>query len=434
MSPFIAGFIGIGILLLVFAMGMPIAFAMALIGMLGFGYLVSMDAGFGLLARDIFAQFSSYPLTVIPMFVLMGSFAFAAGIGRKLYEMAYTVFGQVHGGLTIASIAACAGFGAVSGSTAATCATIGKIAIPEMKRYNYSDSLATGSVAAAGGLGIIIPPSTSFIVYGILTEQSIGKLFISGVIPGIIIAILFMGTVTILCRLNPASGPSGYPTTWRQKLKALTGLTDAAILFLLTIGGLFAGWFSPTQAGAIGGAGALIIGLARRELTWQAFWGSAKDGMRISCMLLLLIAGATIFGHFMAVSKIPFMLADYLAALPVSSVVVMVIICLFWFIMGCFIDAMALIVLLIPIFFPVVMELGFDPIWFGVIITVVSMIALVTPPVGVNAYVIKGITTGIPLETIFRGIMPFLIPFVIALALLIAVPELATFLPGIISY
>lgn len=434
MSPFTIGIIGIGVLLLVFAMGMPISFTMALIGMIGFCYLVSPAAGMSLLARDVFAQFASYPLTVIPMFVLMGSFAFASGIGRKLYEVAYTTVGQFRGGLTIASIAACAGFGAVCGSTAATCATIGKIALPEMKQYNYSDTLATGTVAAAGGLGILIPPSTSFIVYGILTEQSIGKLFISGVIPGIIIAILFMATVAFICRRDPASGPPGVPTTWKQKVRGSIGLTDALVLFALTMGGLFAGWFSPTQAGAIGSAGALLIGLARRELTWRGFFEAAKDSMRISCMILVLLAGAIIFGHFMAVSTIPFVLADYAGSLPVSPIVVMGMICVVWFILGCFVDAMALIVLFVPIIFPVVIELGFDPIWFGVMITVLSMIAVVTPPVGVNLYVIKGVAKEVPLETIFKGILPFLVPFFVAVALLMAFPQIATFLPSFITY
>jgi len=434
MSPFGIGLIGIVVLLLVFALGMPISFAMALVGIAGFCYLVSPAAGFSLLARDVFAQFASYPLSVIPVFVLMGSFAFAAGIGRKLYETAYATMGEFRGGLTIASIAACTGFGAVCGSTAATCATIGKIALPEMKKYGYNDTLATGTIAAAGGLGILIPPSTSFIVYGILTEQSIGRLFISGIIPGIIITILFMATVYFLCRRDPSIGPPGVRTTIGQKLRAMSGLTDTAILFALSIGGLFAGWFSPTQAGAIGAAGALIIGLARRELTWQGFWEASKDGIRISCMILVLIAGATIFGHFMAVSTIPFVLADYLGALPVPPVVVMIILCAFWFILGCFIDAMALIVLFVPIVFPVVMALGFDPIWFGVMITVLSMVAVATPPVGVNLYVIKGVAKEIPLETIFKGVLPFLIPFLIALALLIAFPQLATFLPSFIMY
>jgi C4-dicarboxylate transporter DctM subunit len=434
MSPFVIGIIGFGVLLLFFIIGVPISFSMALVGMVGFIYLVSPNAGLSFLVRDVFSQLTSYPLTVIPMFVLMGTYAFAAGIGRKLFNTTYVIMGETRGGLAIASIWASAGFGAVCGSTTATCATIGRVAIPEMRRFNYSDVLSTGTVAAAGGLGIMIPPSTTFIVYGLLTEQSIGKLFIAGIIPGIIIAIMFMFTVYIYCRRNPQAGPPGPRSTWRQKFASLVGLTDTLLLFALTMGGLFGGIFSPTQAGAIGGAGALLIGIARRELTWKGFVESSKEGLRISCMILLLIAGATVFGHFIAVTQIPASLAGWAGSLPVPPWVIITMLYVFWFILGCFVDAMALIVLLVPIFYPLVISLGFDPIWFGVIITVFSMIAVVTPPVGVNAYVVKGLFKEIPLETVFKGILPYLIPFTIATALIIAFPQLATFLPRFISY
>ncbi len=434
MSPFVAGIVGFGFLILLFMLGVPIAFTMALVGMLGFIYIVSLGSGLSLPVRDIFAQFTSYPLTVIPMFVLMGTYAFAAGIGRKLFNTAYTIMGQTRGGLAIASIWACAGFGAVCGSTSATCATIGKVAIPEMKRFKYSDVLSTGTVAAAGGLGIMIPPSTTFIVYGLLTEQSIGKLFISGIVPGIILAILFMATVDIYCRRNPEAGPPGPPTTWKQKFFSLTGLVDTILLFILAIGGLFAGLFSPTQAGAIGSAGALIIGIARREISWKSFVEASKDGLRISCMIMMLVAGAVVFGHFITVTGIAATLADWAGGLPVPPWVIMALLYVFWFILGCLVDAMALIVILVPIFYPLVISLGYDPIWFGVIITIFSMIAVITPPVGVNAYVVKGIFKEIPLETVFKGIFPYLIPFTLATALIIAFPQIATFLPKFISY
>jgi C4-dicarboxylate transporter DctM subunit len=434
MSPFAIGILGFAALLFLFIIGVPIAFSMAIVGMAGFMYIVSPSVGLNSPIRQIFEQFTSYPLTVIPMFVLMGTYAFAAGIGRKLFNTTYTIMGQTRGGLAMASIWASAGFGAVCGSTTATCATIGRVAIPEMRRYNYSDVLSTGTIASAGGLGIMIPPSTTFIVYGILTEQSIGRLFISGILPGIMIAIMFMVTVYLYCRRNPESGPPGPATTWGQKFKSLTGLTDTLLLFALTMGGLFAGIFSPTQAGAIGGAGALVIGLARRELTWKSFVEASRDGLRISCMILLLIAGATVFGRFIAVTQIPATLAGWAGGLPVPPWVIMAMLYVFWFILGCFVDAMALIVLLVPIFYPLVIQLGFDPIWFGVIITVFSMIAVITPPVGVNAYVVKGLFKEIPLETVFKGILPYLVPFTLATALIIAFPQIATFLPRFISY
>jgi C4-dicarboxylate transporter DctM subunit len=368
------------------------------------------------------------------MFILMGTFAFASGISRRLYRTAYAWVGQFRGGLTIATVFACAGFGAICGSSTATAATMGQIALPEMKKYKYDDALATGTVAAAGTLGILIPPSTVFIVYGIMTEQSIGKLFVSGILPGILLAIFFAATVALLCRRNPSIGPPGLPTTWKEKVRALTGITPALILFLLAIGGLFLGWFSPTQAGAIGAAGALVIGLARRQLSWRSFFDAGKEGLRTSCMVIFIIAGAIIFGHFMAVSRIPFVLAEWLGELPVPRMVIMGVIIFIYIIGGCFMDSMALIVLTIPIFYPLVIKLGFDPIWFGVIIVLTGGIGVITPPVGVNVYVIKGISPDVPLEAIFRGIFPFVVAFIIVTIILMIFPQIATFLPSYITY
>jgi C4-dicarboxylate transporter, DctM subunit len=434
MSPIIIGGIGIGFLLVLFAIGMPISFAMGLAGVIGFAYVANLNTALSLLPRDVFEQIASYPLSVIPMFVMMGCYAFASGIGKKLFDTAYILLGHLPGGLTVATIAASTAFGAICGSTAATCATIGKVAIPEMKRYNYDDALSTGTVAVAGSLGIIIPPSTTFIVYGILTEQSIGKLFIAGIIPGLVLALLFMITVFFMCRASPNIGPAGKATTLKEKLVSAKGLIDTVILFVVTIGGLFAGWFSPTQAGAIGAVGAIVIGLITRELKWKKFINSTREGLHISCMILFLIAGAIVFGHFITRTNMPAVLANWVGTLDVSPVVVMSLIIVFWFILGCFIDAMAIIVLLTPIVFPIVTNLGYDPIWFGVIITVLSMTAVVTPPVGVNAYVVKGIAKDVPLQTIFKGIMPYLIPFFVGIVILIAFPILSTFLPQFITY
>jgi tripartite ATP-independent transporter DctM subunit len=434
MSPVAAGIIGIALLVLLFLLRMPVAFAMALVGFLGFAYLTSPEAALSLLARDIFDSFSSYPLSVIPMFILMGTFAFASGISQRLYKTTYAWIGHRRGGLTIATVFACAGFGAICGSSTATAATMGKIALPEMKKYNYDDALATGTVAAAGTLGILIPPSTVLIVYGILTEESIGKLFVAGILPGILLSIFFAATVALLCWRNPAIGPPGVPTSWKEKLRAMTGIIEALILFLLAIGGLFLGWFGPTQAGAIGAGGALLIGLARRQLSWRSFFDAGKEGLRTSCMVIFIITGAVIFGHFMAVSRIPFVLADWLGGLPIHPMAVMAVIIFIYFIGGFFMDAMGLIVVTIPIFFPIVMKLGFDPIWFGVIIVLVGEMGVITPPVGVNVFVIKGIAPDVPLETIFRGIFPFLAALIIATIILVIFPQIATFLPGIVSY
>lgn len=434
MSTATVGIIGIGLLVVLFLLRMPVAFAMALVGFVGFASLSTPEAALSLLGRDIFDSFSSYPLSVIPMFILMGTFAFASGISQRLYKTAYAWVGHRRGGLTIATVFACAGFGAICGSSAATAATMGKIALPEMKKYNYDDTLATGTVAAAGTLGILIPPSTVFIVYGILTEQSIGKLFVAGILPGILLSIFFAATVALLCWRNPAIGPPGPPTSWREKLKALTGIIEALILFLLAIGGLFGGLFSPTQAGAIGAGGALLIGLARRQLSWQTFIEAGKEGLRTSCMVIFIITGAVIFGHFMAVSRIPFMLADWLGGLHIHPMAVMGVIIFIYFIGGFFMDAMGLIVVTVPIFFPVVLKLGFDPIWFGVIIVLVGEMGVITPPVGVNVFVIKGIAPDIPLHKIFKGIFPFLVALIFMTILLLIFPKIATYLPSLTTY
>jgi len=311
---------------------------------------------------------------------------------------------------------------------------MGRVALPEMKRYKYDDSLATGCVAAAGSLGILIPPSTIFIVYGILTEESIGKLFIAGVLPGILLAILFAAVVFFLCLRNPKLAPAGAATSWKEKLAGLTGTIEMLILFVLVIGGLFMGLFSPTQAGAVGAAGALIIGLARRQLTWQGFLFAVKDTLRITCMVMVIVAGATVFGHFIAIAKIPLVLSDWVGGLPLPPMAIMGLIVFMYLIGGCFMDALALITLTIPIIFPLVISLNFDPIWFGVIIVLVTEMGVITPPVGVNVYVIKGIAENVPLETIFKGIFPFLIALVITVIILLVFPQIATFLPSFTVY
>jgi C4-dicarboxylate transporter DctM subunit len=434
MSPETAGIAGIVLLLLLFLLRLPVAFAMAFTGVLGFAYLGGLESALTLLAQDIFETLSSYPLSVIPMFILMGSFAFASGISQRLYMTSYTWVGQLRGGLTVATVFACAGFGAICGSSTATAATMGKIALPEMKKYKYNDTLATGTVAAAGTLGILIPPSTVLIVYGILTEESIGKLFVAGILPGAVLSLFFAVTVILMCLRNPDIGPPGPATTWTQKLQAITGIIEAILLFLLTIGGLFLGWFSPTQAGAIGAAGALLIGVIRGQLKLKIAIAAAKDGLRTACMVLFIITGATIFGHFMAISNIPFVLADWVGNLPLPPMAIMGVMTFIYFIGGFFMDSMALIVVTIPIFFPIVIKLGMDPIWFGVMVVLVAEMGVITPPVGVNVFVIKGIAPDIPLERIFRGILPFLAALIVFTVLLMLFPEIATFLPSLVTY
>ena len=314
------------------------------------------------------------------MFVLMGSFAFAAGIGQRLYKAAYVLVGDRPGGLGIATIIGCAGFAAICGSTAATAATMGRIALPEMKKYNYNDTLAAGTVASGGTLGILIPPSTVFIVYGFLTEQSIGELFVAGLLPGLLLTLLFVLTISLMCRFKPELGPPGESISLKEKFKAFLSAFEAIGIFGLVIGGLFLGWFSPVQAGGIGAALALLIGLLRRSVTWENFVDLTKDGLRTSVMILSVIAGATVFSHFMAITTIPFVLADWVQGLPLPPIAIVAVIVFIFFIGGFFIDVMALLTILIPILFPVVKNLGLDLIWFGVVIVVVSNLGVLTPP------------------------------------------------------
>jgi len=434
MSPVAIGIVGIFILIVLFMIEFPVAFAMAFVGILGFAYIVSPSAGLEMLAMDIFENFSSYNLTVIPMFVFMGTIAFRIGMSTRLFNASHALFGKVRGGLAIATIMACAGFAAICGSTNATAAAMGTVSLPQMKRYKYDDSLATGCVAAAGSLGILIPPSALLIVFGVLTEESIGKLFIAGILPGILLAALFMLAVQILCTRNPNLGPPGPATTIKQKLGAISAVGEVLILFLLVLGGLFTGWFSPTQAGGAGAVGVLLLGLLRRQLSWKGFVEAGKDALLITCMVMLIVTGAMIFGHFMAVTQIPFVLSRWVGQLDLPPMVIMGLIVFVHLIAGCFMDGFALIVLTVPILLPLIKALGINIYWFGIIIVLIVEMGTITPPVGINVYVIKGVAGDIPLETIFKGIFPFLAALIVAVIILMVFPQIATFLPSFASY
>jgi len=433
MSPTVVGLIGIAALFLLIFSRMPIGFVMAIVGFIGFGVVVSFDASLNLIAKDIYSVFGSYNLTVIPLFVLMGQLAFHSGISKRLFDAAYKFIGHWPGGLAIATIGACAGFAAICGSTNATAATMAAVTLPEMKRYNYKPELATGVVAAGGSLGILIPPSVIFIVYGILTEQSIGKLFMAGLIPGLLLTGLFVITIVIWTTLRPELGPRGPKVGFAEKMRSLLGLIETLILFVLIMGGLFWGFFTPTEAGAIGAFGTLILPVVRRNLTWKGFITSLFETTRTSCMILVIVAGATIFGHFLAVTRIPFDIANWISAFDLPRAVIMLIIILLYLIGGCIIDALALIMLTIPIFFPVIINLNYDPIWFGVIIVLVTQIGVITPPVGINVYVVSGVARDVPLHVIFKGVMPLLAALIIGTLLLIPFPQLALFLPGLMG-
>ncbi len=425
------GLIGIAALFILIFSRLPVGYLMAVIGIIGFGSIVSFDAALSLTARDVFSVFGSYNLTVIPLFVFMGQIAFHSGISSRLFDAAYRFVGHIPGGLAIATIGACAAFSAICGSTNATAATMGAATLPEMKRYNYKPELATGVVAAGGSLGILIPPSVVFIVYGILTEQSIGELFLAGLLPGLLLSILMIASILIWTRLRPELGPKGERFTLRQKIASLSGLAETVVIFVLVMGGLFKGIFTPTEAGGIGAFCTLAVAMIRRNLDMKGFVQALFETTRITCMILVIVAGATIFSRFMAVTRIPFDIAGWIAALNMSPSMIMFFIIAVYFLGGCFIDALALVMLTIPIFYPVILELGYDPIWFGVIIVLVTQIGVITPPVGVNVYVVSGVARDVPLSTIFKGVVPMLIAMIIATLLLIPFPQIALFLPGL---
>jgi tripartite ATP-independent transporter DctM subunit len=433
MTPTSAGILGLIVLVVLMFLRIPVGFVMAIVGFTGFGLLVSWDASLSLMARDFFSIFSSYNLTVIPLFVFMGQLAHHSGISGRLFNAAHKFFGHLPGGLAIATIGACAGFSAICGSTSATAATMASVALPEMKKYNYDPALATGVVAAGGSLGILIPPSTIFIIYGIMTEQSVGKLFMAGILPGILLSLLFVVTVLVWTRLQPGLCEPAPKATLKEKIASLSGIIETFILFILVMGGLFVGFFTPTEAAAIGAFGTLIIALIGRNLTWRKFVQSLQETTRISCMILVIVAGATVFGHFLAVTSIPTEIGNWVSELKLHRYIIMGIIIFIYLSMGCLMDSLAMIMLTIPIFFPVVTVLGFDPIWFGVIIVVVTEMGVITPPVGINAYVVAGVARDIPLHVIFKGTAHLLMAQLATACLLILFPQISLFLPGLMK-
>ena len=433
MSPCTIGLIGIAALILLLFARIPVGFAMAIVGFTGFVKLVNLDAALSLLARDVFSTFSSYGLTVIPLFIFMGQVSFHAGISRRLYDTAYAFIGHRPGGLAMATVGACTAFGAICGSSPATAATMGTVALPEMKRYNYSMELAAGAVASGGSLGMLIPPSVVFIVYGIMTEQSIGKLFMAGILPGLLIAGLFCLAITLSCHRNPELGPPGPLTSWPDRIQSLKGTGETLLIFGLVMGGLFVGFFTPTEAGAIGALCSIGIALMGRNLTFAKLKISLFETTRTACMVMIIVTGAVIFGHFLAVTRIPYDLAGWVAGLPLPRFFIMMVIIAVYLIGGCFIDALALILLTVPIFYPVILALNYDPIWFGVIIVLVTQMGVISPPVGINVYVVKGVAPEIPLATIFRGVIPFLIALIVGTIILIAIPQISIFLPGLMN-
>ena len=434
MNPIHIGIAGVILLIALLFSKFPVAFCMALVGLLGFGYLVSPAAALNIIIKDFYTVFSSYDLTVVPLFVFMGQILFYAGISRKLYDAAFTWFGHYKGGLAMATVGACASFSAICGSTNATAATMASVALPEMKRLKYRDELATGVVAAGGSLGILIPPSVIFIVYGIMTEQSIGKLFMAGILPGILLSLLFVLAIYIWVSLRPEIAPRIEKQSFKKRMRSLSGLVEVLVLFVLVMGGLFVGIFTPTEAGAVGAFGGLVIPLVSRQLSWGGFLEAVYSSTRTTCMILMIVAGATVFGHFLAVTTIPVTLSGWVVGLPLPSWGIMLVIMFFFLIGGCFMDALGMILLTIPIFYPVAIAIGYDPIWFGVVIVLVTELGVITPPVGINVYVVSGIAKDVPLEVIFKGTLPFVLALCTYLLVMTLFPQIALYLPSFVAY
>mgnify|MGYP001812349071 CR=1 FL=1 len=431
MSSEIIGLIGIVGLASLLALRMYIGIAMALVGFIGLSFLVGLDAGIHILGITPLAEGSSYTLSVIPLFVLMGQFAYISGISADIYRTVYCWMGQYRGGLAMATVMACAGFAAVCGSSLATGATMGMVAIPEMDKYKYDPRLTTGCVAAGGQLGILIPPSIGFIIYGILTEESIGKLFMAGLLPGILLAALFMAAIYIQCRLRPAMGPSGECTLWSTKIRSLGGTWGMLLLFCVVMGGIYFGVFTPTEAAGVGAFGAFLFALFKGKLTWQSFVQCLMETGKTTAMIFLIIIGANIFSTFLGLARIPMGLADFISDLALPRMVILACIILIYIVLGCIMDCYAIMILTIPIIFPVIQAMQFDPIWFGVLMVIVLEVGLITPPVGLNVFVLKAAAPDVPMTVIFQGIWPFLIAALIAIVILTIYPPIALYIPSL---
>jgi tripartite ATP-independent transporter DctM subunit len=424
----IIGFVSLFMLML---LRVPVGIAMGLVGVTGFGYMVGdWWPALKLLAQSPMRTATSAEFAVIPLFLLMGAFASSSGMSRELFRAANSFLGHLRGGLGIATIAACGAFAAICGSSVATAATFSSVAYPEMRRYGYPQSFSTGVVAAGGTLGIMIPPSTVLAVYGLITEQDIGKLFIAGVVPGIVAVAMYIVTINIIGMVRPNFLPTGRRTTWAERLDSVRDIWAVILLFIFVIGGIYAGIFTATEAAGCGAGGAFIIAVLRRRLSLADFWKSCIETVRTTAAVFTILIGALIFGYFLTITQTPQKVTEFLTGLGLGPYGVLILIMLMYLVLGCIMDAMAMIILTIPIVFPVIKQLGFDPIWFGVIIVMTVELGLIHPPVGMNVFVIKSVIKDVKLTTIFYGVLPFVITDILRLAILIAFPILAMWLPS----
>lgn len=428
MDPNLLAILGICILFVLMFLRMPLSFAMFIVGFIGLLLAASPNAAYNVLSADLWNQFSSYSLSVIPLYILMGEVVFRTGIAEKLFESAYKWVGHYRGGMASTTILASAGFASICGSNSATAATMGTMSLPELDKYGYNKALSTGSIATGGTLGIIIPPSTVLIILALQMEQSIKDLFIASIIPGIFLTALLILTIVFLCKKNPELGPAGDQFSMGERLKSLKDVIPIALLFIFVIGGLYQGLFTPTESGAFGATGAIILSLAMGKLNWKNFQSAIAGALRSSAMVLMLVVGAMVFGRFLTITRLPYVVAEWVSNLPVPPMLVLISILIIYLIGGSIMDALGFLIISIPVFYPTVMALGFDPVWFAVILCVVTSMGAITPPVGVNVFVVQGLTPKTPITTIFKGAGYFLVTYAIFIGLLLLFPQIVLFL------
>jgi C4-dicarboxylate transporter, DctM subunit len=431
MSEVTSGIVALFVLILLFLTGIELAIGMAVLGFVGFAYLVTFSAASNLVVRDFFDTFTSYGYTVIPLFVLMGQIASNSDIAKRLYLAAHKFVGHIPGGLAMTTVVGATLFKAMCGSTLATAATFAGIAIPEMDRYGYDKKLSTGVVASVGTLGMLIPPSVVLIIYGIIVEQSIGRLFLAGIVPALLIALFFIFVIFGWAKIDPKVAPPGEKASRQERVRALPEFIWVGVIFLVVIGGMMMGMFSPTEAGTMGAVGVLILAGARKELGFKKLVKSFDESLRTACMVLLLIYGSVVLGHFLAVTEIPFITADWVTGLPLPRWLVMFFIILVYLIGGSFIDDLAFMILATPIFYPAVIKLGYDPIWFGIMISITVMVGVIIPPVAICVFIVKNIT-GVPFGVIYKGVLPFLLSLIGCALLLFLCPDVALYLPNLL--
>ena len=430
MSADTVAILGFVILFVLMLLRVPVGMAMGLVGVGGFGYLVGGAPALKIVGHTTMRTVTDFNFAVIPLFLLMGSFATTSGMSRELFRSANAFLGHLRGGLGIATIAACGGFAAICGSSVATAATFSRVAYPEMRRYGYPQSFATGVIAAGGTLGIMIPPSTVFAVYGLITEQDVGKLFVAGILPGILAISMYMATISIIGALRPGFLPAGQKHTWRERLDAMRDIWATLLLFAFVIGGIYGGMFTATEAAGMGAGGAFLIGVTRGRLSGQEILRSLLEATRTTAAVFTVLIGALLFGYFLTVTQTPQKITEFLVGLGIGKYGILALIMLMYLVLGCLMDALAMIILTVPIIFPVIKQLGFDPIWFGVIIVMTVELGLIHPPVGMNIFVIKSVIEDTKISTIFYGVLPFILTDLLRLVVLIAFPIIALWLPS----